>query len=76
MRASTAIGRKVLLCDALVDRVDRRPEATLSDLQMIVACSGKERTIDEFRALLEGAGFRMGRVFRGALNAVIEGVAV
>lgn len=68
-------GAKLVLFEGLLDRHDDRPEATLADLQMFVVCDGRERSIDEFRVLLEATGFRLGRVFRGALNCAIEGIA-
>ena len=32
------------------------------DMQMLVMLGGRERTLEEFRALLEGAGFQLTRV--------------
>ncbi len=34
----------------------------MADMQMMVMLGGRERTLDEFRALLEGAGFQLSRV--------------
>jgi hypothetical protein len=34
----------------------------MADMQMMVMLGGRERTLDEFRALLEGAGFQLTRV--------------
>ena len=34
----------------------------MADMQMMVLLGGRERTLDEFRALLEGAGFQLTRV--------------
>ena len=49
----------------------------LSDLQMIVACSGGQRTRRELDALLARAGFRLERVTPTAtLTHVAEAVAV
>ncbi len=76
VRRAMKPGARLVLFEGLLDRHDRRPEATLSDLQMIVACNGRERSIDEFRALLEASGFRLGRVFEGAVNCAIEGIAL
>jgi hypothetical protein len=75
VRRSMRAGAKLVLCETILERDDRRPEATMSDLQMLVACGGRERTLSEHRALLERTGFAMGRVFRGAMNSVIEGTA-
>ncbi len=45
------------------------------DLNMLVMTGGRERTLDEYRHLLESAGFRLGRVVPapGELS-IIEGV--
>jgi hypothetical protein len=40
---------------------DNDVEAIMSDLTMLAMDSGRERTIDEHRALLEAAGFRLAR---------------
>ena len=38
---------------------NERPEAKFSDLNMLVAPGGRERTLDEYAALFEAAGFRL-----------------
>jgi hypothetical protein len=35
----------------------------VADVAMMVLTGGRERTIEEYRALLAGAGFRLSRVF-------------
>ncbi len=73
-----AIGRKGILL--LVERV--LPEATtgetlkfLSDLNMLVLLGGRERTEEEFRALLAGAGFTLKRIIpTPRLFSIIEAV--
>ena len=54
---AAAPGAKLLLCEAIVPHTSRDPLATWSDLQMIVACEGRERSLDELRALAGDAGF-------------------
>lgn len=54
---AAAPGARLLLCEAIVPRTCRDPLATWSDLQMIVACEGKERSLEELRRLAEDAGF-------------------
>lgn len=50
------------------------PEAKLSDLNMLVGPGGRERTIDEYAALFEDAGFRFIRSTPSAFGLhVIEG---
>lgn len=77
VREATAPGAKVLLVESLLERHDTTSFAVLSDLQMMVACAnGRERSRQDFAALLGGSGFRPGRVFAGPTIAVIEGIAV
>ena len=49
------------IVEALVDRIDPRV-ATSMDLRMLAFCGGKERTRDEFEALLHGQGFKVSSV--------------
>ncbi|UAL30436.1 hypothetical protein K8W59_02610 [Nocardioides rotundus] len=51
----------LLIVEALVDRIDPRV-ATSMDLRMLAFCGGKERTRDEFEALLHGQGFKVSSV--------------
>jgi orsellinic acid C2-O-methyltransferase len=56
--------RLVLLERILPDRVDGMQlglDAVMSDLQMMVVLGGRERTTEEYGALLESAGLRMTR---------------
>ena len=51
--------------------------ATRADLQMMIACDGgRERSLEELRALLEASGFRFTRAFPSATVSVVEGEAV
>jgi hypothetical protein len=75
VREAARPGARVILFESVIEPLDSRPEATMSDLQMVVACSGRERSVDELRSLLGASGFRPGRVARGAHNSMIEGVA-
>jgi len=49
--------------------------AVMTDLQMMVQLGGRERTVAEYRTLLEQTGFEFTRSFAGALYGVVEGVA-
>lgn len=69
----------------LVERVmPRKLEASTphqsiaqSDLNMLVGPGGKERTEEEFEALLNASGFRLGRILpTGPNSSVIEGVPI
>jgi hypothetical protein len=53
--------RTVLLVERLLDG-DASTEAALSDINMMVMNGGRERTLDEFRALLASTGFALSRV--------------
>jgi hypothetical protein len=44
-----------------------------SDLNMLVAPGGRERTVDEFAALLQRGGFELGRVTPTGDYSVVEG---
>lgn len=78
VRRSTSPGHKLILVENLVERNDARATpGVLSDLQMLVVCDdGRERSAEELFALMERAGFRRGRLFRGPTVSVVEGVAV
>ncbi len=50
------------------------PDGKFSDLNMLVGPGGRERTVDEYRALYEAAGFRLVRVTPTAAGlSVVEG---
>lgn len=77
VRRAAAPGARVLLCESLVERCSRELLATRADLQMAVVCdNGRERGLDEFKTLLDRAGFRYQRVFRYPTINVIEGQAL
>jgi hypothetical protein len=76
-RAAMAPGAAVLVIERDLADAGGRVENTLSDLNMLVGLGGRERTVDEYAGLLEGAGFR----FDGATptttgTQVIAGTAV
>lgn len=61
-RAMASTARLVVLERVLPDLVgvdDRQLEAFLLDVQMLVVTGGRERTEQEFRSLLEAAGFTL-----------------
>jgi hypothetical protein len=51
----------VLVVERLIGPPNEGPDAKLSDLNMLVAPGGRERTLDEFGALFAGAGFELVR---------------
>lgn len=76
VRAAMRPGARVLLVESLLGRGDVASLAALADVQMMVVCAGgRERSLGEYRALLEGAGFRLGRVWPTATDSMIEAVA-
>jgi hypothetical protein len=74
----TAGGRLLLVEHVLPDWLDVSPAhqaVVRSDLNMLVALAGKERTEAEFRDLLSAAGLRMTRIIPVAGTfSVIEAV--
>lgn len=77
-RAATHGGRVVIVERNLPTRMSTAPEhlnAAMLDLQMMVQLGSKERTLGEYRALLEGAGWQFGGSIPGGLYAMFEGVA-
>ncbi len=58
--------RRLILVERIVPaRLEDSPDARtlfMGDVQMMVMLGGRERTVEEFRTLLDGAGFRLTRV--------------
>jgi O-methyltransferase domain len=72
-RAVPAGGAVILIERVLADEGKQSPEAAFSDLNMLVAPGGRERTAGEFAALFEEAGLRLGRIVpAGAGLSVVE----
>jgi SAM-dependent methyltransferase len=61
-RRAMAPGSRLLVIEAVVNPGDEPDPAKILDLVMLVVPGGEERTEDEYRALLEKAGFRLTRV--------------
>jgi hypothetical protein len=71
VRRAAPRGAKVLLIEWLIPD-DGKPNWTLFvDLIMLAEFTGRERTQPEFKALLDGAGFRLDRVLDCGLNTFI-----
>jgi O-methyltransferase/methyltransferase family protein len=63
----------LLVVERLLGAPNERPEAKLSDLNMMVAPGGRERTLEEYGALFEAAGFRLvGETATSSGRSVIE----
>jgi hypothetical protein len=70
-----AAGSRLLLVEQLQERNVPHPFTSASDLQMLTQCvEGRERSRDELRALVAGAGLEPGRVERAGVSAIVEGV--
>jgi hypothetical protein len=66
---------RVLIVETLITQNGTTSFGNLSDLQMMVVCDdGRERTREDYARLLDQSGFRLARVFEGAMVSVIEGV--
>ncbi len=74
--ATMAPGARLLLIEQLQEANRPHPFASLTDMQMLTQCEGgRERSGEELRALLTGAGLRPERVERTGVSAIVEGVA-
>ena len=75
-RAMRAKG-KVLIADAVIPPHNEFSFGKLSDLEMMLLPGGRERTAEEFRALLTRAGFALTRIIpTGSPECIIEGVKI
>ncbi|HVG56606.1 MAG TPA: methyltransferase [Vicinamibacterales bacterium] len=73
IRASAALGARVLLIEALIPETSGPNWPLTLDLWMLTI-SGKQRTLEEYAALLAGAGFRFTKVVNtGAGVSIVEG---
>ncbi len=72
-RAMTENG-KLLLVEAVVPRGSEPHFSKFIDLNMLVMTGGRERTEDEYRTLLEAAGFKLARIIpTESPMSIIEG---
>jgi orsellinic acid C2-O-methyltransferase len=78
-RRAMAPGSRIVLIERVFPtRVTEDPtHLTLAmlDLHMMVALGGRERTLEEYREMLERAGFRFSRLIPGDRFGLIEAVA-
>jgi hypothetical protein len=76
LRAAMPAGSRVVVVEYLQGRNEPDIPASLSDIQMMTQCDdGRERSADELKALLEGAGLRPGRVVRTGGPGLVEAFA-
>jgi hypothetical protein len=63
----------LLVVERLLGAPNEQPEAKFSDLNMMVAPGGRERTLEQYAALFEAAGFRLtGETPTASGRSVIE----
>jgi O-methyltransferase domain len=68
-------GGSLLVIERLVGGPNEDPATKLSDLNMLVSPGGRERTVEEFKALFSAADFELGEVKASSSGfAVVEGV--
>jgi len=61
--AALAEGGTLLIIERILpERAAEDPETVIMDLQMLVMTGGRERKVDEYRALLSAAGFRLNQI--------------
>ncbi|HYH68721.1 MAG TPA: methyltransferase, partial [Urbifossiella sp.] len=76
-RAAARPGARLVLVEMVIPPGNEPSPGKLLDLEMLVIASGKERTEEEYAALLAGAGWRLTRIVPTRSPAsVIEGGAV
>lgn len=73
-RALTANG-KVLIIERVIASPNEGRDAKFSDLNMLVGPGGRERTREEFAALLESSGLRLERIVDAGGFCVVEAVS-
>ncbi|WP_394821843.1 methyltransferase [Pendulispora albinea] len=75
-REAMTPGGRLLLLEQVVPRGNEPSPTKVLDLQMMVFLEGRERTVEEFRALLSQTGFALERVVStGTIVHIIEAVA-
>ena len=75
---AAAAGAKLLLIESVVEEVDAMPSMSkVMDLNMLVCTGGKERTAEEYAALLAETGFKLTNVYPTASPVqIVEAVRV
>ena len=74
VRRAMPAGGVLLLVERVIAPPNEGPEAKFGDLNMLVAAGGRERSAEEFAALLAAAGFQLSRIVPAGQFAVIEAV--
>jgi O-methyltransferase domain len=67
-------GTRLFVIEQLQERNEPHPFTSMTDLHMLTQCvEGRERSREELRALIAGAGLEPGRVERAGVSALVEG---
>jgi O-methyltransferase len=72
LREAVPTHGRLLVVEYVLSRATDFPAATLLDLEMLADQVGRERTEDEFRALLSGAGFELTHVVPAGPVCILE----
>ena len=72
VKQALAENGRVLIVERVVAPANEGRDAKFSDLNMLVGPGGRERTREEFAALLESSGLRLERVIDAGMFSVIE----
>jgi hypothetical protein len=72
LREAVPAQGRLLVVDRVLSRTTDLPAAALVDLVMLKNHAGRERTEDEFRTLLSGAGFELTHVAPAGLVCILE----
>lgn len=62
IRTAARTGARLLLCEFVIPDHDRDFHGKWVDIEMLVVAGARERTADEYRRLVDQAGFRLNRV--------------
>jgi hypothetical protein len=76
-RSAMADGTALLVIERDIGPPNETPDAKFSDLNMLVAAGGRERSLDEFATLLTAAGFNVTGYTPGAAGVgILQAIAV
>lgn len=75
VRRALGPGGRVLIVERVIEAPNQGRDAKLSDLNMLVGPGGRERTRDEFAALLASSGLRLEHVWGAGQSALLEALA-
>jgi hypothetical protein len=74
VRATMKPGSRLVVIEQIQERDKPHPFTSYVDLHMLTQCvDGRERSREELRALIEGAGLTPGRFERAGASALVEG---